>query len=167
MQSRDRLGDGREGLVDLAVELQAVVEDLHLQQPALVLAPQDGARRRQAGVPLVVQRPGPGPCLVGARPDGDFPGRVEPQVGVVGQFGGTLLCPLGQVALGQRLQPSGDALDEPRLVVGVGRLAEQLGVTLAELAGAEPLQGRHLPFDVPSHAYLLSESPRVVNSWGQ
>ena len=41
-------------------------------------------------------------------------------------------------------------------------LAEKL-----ELAGAEPLERRHLPFDVPSHACLLCESPRVVNSCGQ
>jgi len=41
-----------------------------------------------------------------------------------------MACPFGQVALGQCLQAPGDALDEPGLVVGVGRLAEGLGVAL-------------------------------------
>ena len=51
-----------------------------------------------------------------------------PQIGVIGQFGGTPAGAFGQVAFGQRLQPPGDAFDEPDAFVGVGRLAEDLGV---------------------------------------
>ncbi len=75
-------------------------------------------------------------------------GRVEAQVGVVGQFGGAAAGAFGEVALGQRLQPPGDAFDQPGAVVGGGRLAEDLGVALAQLLGGQPLQGGDLLGDV-------------------
>ena len=55
---------------------------------------------------------------------------------------------LAEVALGAGLQASGDPLDQPGPVVGIGRLAEDLGVAVAQLRYGEALQGRDLACDV-------------------
>src|SRR5205823_3162567 len=52
VRAGDRLGHGAERRIDLAVMLEAVGQDLHLQHLALVLAGQDGARRGEAVVRL-------------------------------------------------------------------------------------------------------------------
>jgi hypothetical protein len=46
MGAGDGLGDGGQGAVDLAVEGEALLEDLDLQDLALVGAGEDGARGR-------------------------------------------------------------------------------------------------------------------------
>jgi len=50
MGAGDGLGDGGQGAVDLAVEGEALLEDLDLQDLALVGAGEDGARGRQTVV---------------------------------------------------------------------------------------------------------------------
>src|SRR5207253_1641686 len=66
--------------------------------------------------------------------------------------------PLRQVPLGQSLQSPGDPLDEPGLVVGVGRLAEDLGVPRSQLLDSHPLQRGDLAIDAQVHGVLLSPS---------
>jgi len=56
---------------------------------------------------------------------------------VVGAVAGTL----GEIALGQRLQPPGDALDEPALVLGDGVLVEELAITGAVTLSIASLSG--------------------------
>jgi hypothetical protein len=91
---------------------------------------------------------------------GRRPRRPEPQVGVVGQLRGPAAGALGQVALGQGLDPPGDALDEPDLVAGGRLFAEDLGVPLPQFSHGHPLQGGDLFSDVQVHAALLSPSSR-------
>jgi hypothetical protein len=83
-------------------------------------------------------------------------GRVEAEVGVVGQLGGPSAGALGQVAFGQGLQPPGDAAGQPDLVVAVGRLAEDLGVAETQLFDGHPPEGGDLFGDVQVHGVLLS-----------
>jgi len=81
------------------------------------------------------------------------------QVGVAGRLGGAAPAgPLGQVALGQGLEPPGDALDEPDLVAGGRLLAEDLGVPRPQFLDGQPLQRGDLFADVQVHAVLLSRS---------
>src|SRR5262249_17306257 len=47
---------------------------------------------------------------------------------------------LGQVALGQGLQPPGEAFDQPGLVAGPGRFPEDCGVAAAQGGDAQPRQ---------------------------
>ena len=50
MGAGDGFGDGGQGAVDVAVEGEAVFQDLDLQDLALIGAGQDGARRRETVV---------------------------------------------------------------------------------------------------------------------
>jgi hypothetical protein len=78
-------------------------------------------------------------------------GRVEAEVGVLGQFGGASAGAFGQVALGQSLHAPGDAFDKPGAVAGVGGFAEEFGEALAELAHAQAFERRDLLDDVHFH----------------
>ena len=53
------------------------------------------------------------------------------------RLGGPLAGSFGQVALGQGLQPPDQAPDQPNLVAGAGRFAEQFGVLVPELADGQ------------------------------
>jgi len=79
----------------------------------------------------------------------------EAEVGVVGQFGGTLARSLGKVALSQRLPTPGDAFDKPGLVAGADGFAENVGVAKAELRGAQALQLSQFAVDVAGHEVFL------------
>jgi hypothetical protein len=94
-------------------------------------------------------------------------GPTATRVGVAGQLGGASAGAFGQVALGQRLESPGDALDEPGAVAGVGGFAEQFGEALPQLAHAQTLQRRDLGDDVHFHRVLLSGVEPTVNPCGQ
>ena len=63
--------------------------------------------------------------------------RCEAQVGIAGQFGGTLAGTLGEIAFGQGLQTPDDAFAQPGFVMGVGGLAKDVQVALAKLFGGQ------------------------------
>jgi hypothetical protein len=114
-----------------------VFEDLDLEGFALVDAGEDGAGTRQA---LVV---GYGLRRWWLRPKGRrrcdllVSRGSQADVGVVGEFLGTLAGPFGKVALGEGLPAPGDALDQPDAVVGdAGLTAEEVGVAGAEVGVA-------------------------------
>jgi hypothetical protein len=90
-------------------------------------------------------------------------GRVQSQVGVAGQLGGASAGAFGEVALGQGLQPPGDAFDEPGAVAGLRSFAEQFGEALAKLADGQALQGGDLLGNVQFHRVLLSGVQATVN----
>lgn len=57
-------------------------------------------------------------------------GLRHPQVGVARQFRRPLASSFRQIPLGQYLQPQGDALDQPRAIVGSRFFAKQLSISL-------------------------------------
>ena len=59
---------------------------------------------------------------------------AQPQVGIAGQFGGTLAGTIREIAFGPGLQTPGDAFEQPSFIVGVGSLANDVQVALAKLA---------------------------------
>jgi type I restriction enzyme, R subunit len=69
---------------------------------------------------------------------------TKEEVGVVGQFLGAVQRPLAQSAVGQGLQPPGEALDQPGAVVGAGGVARQFGEAAFELLGGHAAEGRYL-----------------------
>jgi hypothetical protein len=73
---------------------------------------------------------------------------------------------LGQVALGQGLQPPGDPLDQPRPVVRGCLLAEHLGVLGPQLLDGHPLQGGDLFSDVQVHVRSYLGVSETVNQRG-
>jgi hypothetical protein len=70
---------------------------------------------------------GAGDRILGFAMIGPEAGEVMAQVGFLHQFGGAAAGAFGQVALGQGLQPPGDAFDQPDFVVRRGWLAEHGG----------------------------------------
>jgi hypothetical protein len=142
MRTGDGLGDGAERAVDLILKPKAVVEDLDLQRAALVAAGQDRARPRPAIIRLQARGRRRRLCraqrrLVGSR-------RGQAQVGIVHEFDSAAAGALGQIAFGQGLEPPGDAFDQPDLVVGLGRFAEDDGEPGAQLGDAQLLQASDL-----------------------
>jgi len=119
--ARDGPGHGREGLVDLALELEAPGQDPHLDGPALVIPDEQGPGQ---GKPRVLGGwEGPhlrGPHFKGLLP----PGRREPHLRALGQFPGPLPRPLGEAPLHFRLEPPCDPPDQETPVPGVRHLPE-------------------------------------------
>src|SRR5205823_15118652 len=81
-------------------------------------------------------------------------GRVDAEVGVLGQRGGTSAGALGEVPLGQGLHPPSDPLEQPGLVVAGRRLTEDFGILLLQLLDGHPRQGGDLALDVQMHDWL-------------
>jgi type I restriction enzyme R subunit len=69
---------------------------------------------------------------------------TKEEVGVVGQFLGAVQRPLAQSAVGQGLQPPGEALDQPGAVVGAGGVPGQLREAALQLLGGHASQRRYL-----------------------
>jgi hypothetical protein len=64
--------------------------------------------------------------------------------------------PLGKVAFVHGLEPPGDALDQVLLVERPRRLAEDLGVALAELRDRHAVQRLHGRVDINGHSSISS-----------
>ena len=118
-------------------------EHLHVDGLSLVGAGEPGTRRRQPWIPggsglgtglglLLGEQRRRRSCLAAWR--------REAQVGIAGQFGGTLAGTVGEIAFGQGLQTPGDAFEQPGFVMGVGSLANDVQVALAKLHGGQTVE---------------------------
>jgi len=101
----------------LPLVLEAVRQNSHLERLPLVLAGDDRSRQRKPLIPSDADGCRRG--TLGRRGGHGFRfGRRHPQVGIIGQFVGSLAGTLRQVALGHGLNLPGDSFDEPGLVRG-------------------------------------------------
>jgi len=111
--ARDGFRHGGKRPVDLALELEAVGQDGYHDRAALVLAGEHRPQHRKPRVGGDPERPNRHGLAL--RP-GRSPWRRHADVSVVGRLLGPLAGTFGQITLGQRLEPPGDALDQEDLV---------------------------------------------------
>ena len=140
MRAGDRLRHGGQRRIDLSLVSEAMLQHLHLHDLALVRSRENRTGRRQAVVGLRGQRCRRRRSL--GRSIGTFYlGRIEAEVGVVGQFLGATASALGQTALDECLQLPSESFEQPNAIPGRRLVAEDLGVADAQLAGGQAWQG--------------------------
>ena len=81
---------------------------------------------------------------------------TDSKVGAVGDLQGAAARPLRETALGERLNPPGDAAEQELLVIRARLLAEHFDVLLTELAGRHVAQRFNFLPDCDLHGTLLS-----------
>jgi hypothetical protein len=164
--TRDFLGDGGERCVPLAIELEALVvlKNDHADRPAFELPDDRGPRRWQARIAGLgrAERPrGRDGLAALGRADHRFRGH-HADLGVVGQFGGPLPCPLGEVALGVGLNTPGDLSDQVRPVPRSARVAVELRVAFHQFTRRHLVQGCELSLHRVGHGTSSVHRPGAL-----
>src|ERR1017187_750092 len=153
-------GDGAQGPIVLAVELEPIDEDLHDDSPTFVLALEVGPGRWQPRIEITRHLSGDAQFGIkrGVLPKSG-PGCPYAQVGIVRDLQRAAAGALGEAAFGQRLNSPGDPPKQELLVVRAGLLAEHLQVLLLELTCRHPAQRLNffLHLHRGLHAFLLSQ----------
>src|SRR5690242_1369863 len=116
-------GNGTEGTVVLALVFETVLEHFHSHGFISIFPTQNRAGDREA------------PVLAFGRTGGSLPlnpggGHLGPQLRIIGNGESSFPGTLGEIAIGQGLQPPSNPANQMLLVLAAGLMAEYFSITL-------------------------------------